>query len=1000
MSGVLRMPRPLAVMAYSGPRNRILGEYQRIQQERQLGNLTNQEFRYIVGELNKQQVKYNRSIAKRAEKREEKRIAQEVIEQEYAKTIERQRKAEANRLAEERARRMVEAVRQEREKKEQAKVARRAERSRASKAEIKKFQDTVVYDETLTYPEFRIAERYGLYQAGRQLEGRDSYYLRVIRYGANTSIWRDEIIELGELMNKPTQIYYDGIAQYIERYESSVFEKVDGEENIPIRARIIISTASAIPSKRIQQAFRDGEKHCVLDPLISLFTSYYENAQNKASQKNYRCIVNTLKALLVEYEQGVPEESMERIAKACRRAIVMYDVLGNEVRVWNRASSKKFHFTNTREHHLDVGHITLDKQYSRATVEELKEILLNLDKDGIFYLYKTHNGQPQSIRSKDGAWAVFNEDYDIYNEFNDEIGIKHCKFNAVKYPIVNQFIKEGTIVHSAPVALCEDPNNLEGVSSVDMSKAYTQHAVAPYYNGFMGAIQQWALLTGKGLEFVRSHLGMFRVRIVSVPTMLEKLGIREGLEYTLTQAELLYMCDVLGLEVEMVAGVWGSRMDIEYTPEMMEKGRYARWAGKLGMEKKNDFYMFKGSREWASHLKNELGEDRVSYYDGFIRVKNPKSRIYTTHHLFAQITAYCRINLLEMMRRVDGELVKVVLDEVYYRGTMKTDGLNVAYKVNKGMKEHNFTDAWYHTCAVDLASWSEYDPTFDGNRVLAGAGGTGKTYSVFHNTSINQPLYIVPSHSLGKDFSKQYGCQYTTIHKFIGLEIDGKKCRAYKDDFRMPEVAFIDENTMIAEEHILKALEMYPTTRFFIAGDMDGKQWYQCRNGKPGQFSKIWMPSREEWTYVDYTKDMRSRDDKLKEMKEIIRSLMRGVFTDGNEKDAMRINSFVRTNYKTVRFEEACKMFNSGDVWIAGTHQTNAKLLEAGIVSGVITSKKEAILSADAEGQKRGSFTIHSFQGRTIEEKRVFVSLDTFEYAMFYTAISRVRSFNQLVFVS
>lgn len=997
MSGVLR---PIAPLAYTGDRATV---YQQFRQAYDDKAITAKTLRDQVIRLNEIQRKYNARLEKARERRAFEKQQREAFEREVRRAEEAERKRVEEALSAERVRRAVEAVRMEREAREakrkaQAK-ARNEEKKRLTR-EVKAFAGTVIYDETLNFNQFSKAESRELYQAGRQLEGHDSFYLRIIRYGADTSIWSDEIIELGNLKNEPTQIYYKGISYYIENYESSVFNKKEGEENILIRARIIISTATTIPSKRIQQAFRDGEKHCVLDPLISLFTTYYENANNKASQKTYRCIVNALKAFLVEYENGVPEEYMERIAKACHRAIVMYDVLGNEVTVWNRSSSKKFHFTNTRENHLDVGHITLDKQYIRVTVDELKEILLKHDTEGIFYLYKTHNGQPQSIRSKDGAWAVFNEDYDIYNEFNDKTGIKHCKFNAVKYPTVNDFLKEGTIVHSAPVALCEDPNNLEGVSSADMSKAYTQHAVAPYYNGFMGAIQQWALLTGKGLEFVRSHLGMFRVRIVSVPTMLEKLGIREGLEYTLTQAELLYMCDVFGLIVELIAGVWGSRMDIEYTPEMMENGRYARWAGKLGMEKKNDFYMFKGSSEWASHLKSELGDDRVSYYDGFIRVKNPKPRMNTTHHLFAQITAYCRINLLEMMRRVDGEIVKVVLDEVYYRGTMKTDGLNVVYKVNKGMKEHNFTDAWYHTSTVDIASWSEYEDTFDGNRVLAGAGGTGKTYSVFHNTSINQPLYVVPSHSLGKDFSKQYGCQYTTIHKFIGLEIDGKKCRAYKDDFRMPEVAFIDENTMIAEEHILKALEMYPTTRFFIAGDMDGKQWYQCRNGKPGQFSKIWMPSREEWTYVDYTKDMRSRDDKLKEFKETIRSLMRGVFTDGNERDAMRINYFVRTNYKTVKFEEACKMFNSGDVWIAGTHQTNAKLLEAGVVSGVITPKKEAILSADAEGQKRGSFTIHSFQGRTIEDKRVFVSLDTFEYAMFYTAISRVRSFNQLVIVA
>ncbi len=190
---------------------------------------------------------------------------------------------------------------------------------------------------------------------------------------------------------------------------------------------------------------------------------------------------------------------------------------------------------------------------------------------------------------------------------------------------------------------------------------------------------------------------------------------------------------------------------------------------------------------------------------------------------------------------------------------------------------------------------------------------------------------------------------------------------------------------------------MYPNSMFYIAGDIDEKQWYQCRNGHPGNFSKVWIPTN--WRFVHYAVDMRSKDDELKLFKTDVRRVMREVFTDGNQTDANRINSYVKKNYKTVTFEEATSMFVNGDIWIAGTHKTNEALLKKGIVSGYINRNKEIVKEDEDGAVKRGSFTTHSFQGLTIETERVFMSLDFFEYAMLYTSISRVCNFNQIVLV-
>lgn len=968
----LRMLRPVAVMAYSGPRNRILTEYQRIQQERQIGNLNNQEFRYIVGELNKQQVKYDRSIAKRAEKREELRIAREEFERIMVREEKKRQRVEEERRATEAARRRVEAERVARETREKAMKEKRE--ARKVRVVEKKWAETIVYDKTVTARTFNEKE---LYDVAKGLT--DQAYLSVSRNG--------EIVFQGviDLPEKAYDKYYDAIQAVLIRYDNNVFEN-------GATVRIVLSRAHEVPPVRLSQKFRDGEKHCVLEPVYQLYKGYYDNSTTDASKKKYKMMVNRVLRLMEEYDEGVPEDKMEEVAKECKRCFVLYNVVGGEYMRYNSKVPHMFHFTNTRANHLEKGHITLDAMYKSVSQEELTRIMKEHDTSNTFYLFKgdLQKGIPQSIRSANGAWAVFNEDYTAYQEFNEKVGVKHYKLNATMYPIVNDFIMDGRLIHSAPVALCDAPNDIMDCEHVDMVKAYTQHHSAPYYDGFMGHVQQWSKLTGKDLDFVRGHLGMYRFRVVECCELMYKLGFRCDKEYTLPGPELLYLCDIMGIVVELVAGAWGSRFNFEYTEEMMTNRRYAKWAGKLSMENKNDAYIFRGDATWGSHLKAELGEDRVSFWGDFIIVKNAKKRVMTSHHITAFITSYERIHMLDMMRSVKGELVKVVLDGLYYRGSLGEVKCEIASKETKA--HMGFGDGWYNEAYADISEWIEYSHVFDGSCVLAGAGGTGKTYSVFNDNSLCKPLYVVPSHLLGRKFKEEYGCEYTTIHKLIGED-----CRPYGEEKSRPANVFLDENTMIDAEWVERALKMYPESRFYIAGDIDGSQWFQCRSGSGKEFSKVWIPNRTEWRYVDYTVDMRSKDSALRMFKEDVRSLMRQVFTDGGVEDAQKIATVIRSSGICKTFNEAVEMFQSGDKWIAGTHRTNKKLLERGVVSGFINARKEV---NDSEGEMRGAFTCHSFQGLTIPTGRVFVSLDMFEYAMFYTAISRVCTFDQLVIIS
>lgn len=735
--------------------------------------------------------------------------------------------------------------------------------------------------------------------------------------------------------------------------------------------RLVIMIADEIPSQRIQQSFRDGVSHCVLQPLYDLWVKYAENSESKATKVRYLQRAKQLYKLQEKYTNGVPEDEMEEVAQVAKRCIIIHDIIGNEIKRYNTKASQYFHFTNTRKNHVDENFITMDKQYVSVTQEQINQIVKNSEWALIGGMYE----KPSNVRTIEGAFAVYNEEYELFNDFSNDIGINNYGINAVKNKPLNQFLKEGRIINSTPISLNELPKDMSNMKHADLEKAYTQHKLCKFYQGFLGKIHHF--VQGKfTIDFIKKNVGMYQFQVIKNDNeILQKLGIYTHQRYTLPSPEILYMISKR-LQVNILGGAFGSTFEFEYTDEMLDNRNYTIWAGKLGMDTDHNTYTFKGDAEWASHLKAELGSDKVNYWSEkkLITIKVDKLSYSTKHHILGFITSYTRINMLELMDSIDGKLYKVILDGIYYEGDIDAD-FEIVYK-NKEVKNHSyFGSGWYTPSEFDINELPNFDTRFDGNCILAGAGGTGKSHSVFNYKGFNDVLYVVPTNDLG--FGS--GHKFTTIHRLVGIE-----CQSYRSMYNIPSVIFIDELTMIEKSWIEKAIQMYPESLILVGGDIDKNQWFQCRNGYTGNFSEIWNPT--DWRYVFYENDYRSLDDKLKQFKSDIRTEMKRIFIDGNMTDTMKIKQYILNKVKSIGFDEAVKQHVSGDMWITGTHKTRDKL-------------KKSNVECEFNNKKQNGFTTHSFQGMTIADRKVFITMDMFEYAMYYTAISRVRNFNQLVFV-
>jgi hypothetical protein len=754
----------------------------------------------------------------------------------------------------------------------------------------------------------------------------------------------------------------------------------NGNAKFELGDTFLILQPTPISAEKLVQRFRDGINHCVFVPMIDKLSKMAMNSTD-ATKKRLIQRIKKLNALAITYNAYVPEDKMEEVVKVSGCKFVLCDMFKNEIAVYNKNGRVGCLVgTNGRENHIDIG-VIVESDPIELEQDDMNKLWRKVKSDYSankeFYRIDgdLKEGLPTKICTLKGAWAVKDPMRDACMEFDKSLGIINYKINAMKQPELNDFLKAGRIVNSWSCGL----NDAEATGCADMPSAYTQFKKCHKYAGFLGHIHQFR--SGVfSVHFVKEHLGYYQIIVRGgINWMFEKLGMYVGLRTVLFSPELLYFIEN-GLEVDIVQGAWGSRFDFDFPDYMMKDRRYCVWAGRLGMERRETSHTIPATETWASHLATE---HKVFYWrnEGLVTVKKPVKKCFTAHHILGALTSYTRIQMMEAMKMFEpSQLISVVMDGIYYRGK-KPLGLEW-FKDKKARVTEN-SMPWYSQ--EELAVFPLMSKVI-GNALLTGQGGSGKTYSVFKDNGFNTILYVSPSHILGQDVREKYGAKYTTIHKLIGID-----CRPYREENRVPPVIFVDEITQIDSGWVDKVFKMYPESLILLAGDIDSSgRWFQCRSGGGEEWNTIWKPVDVD--VIEYLEDRRSRDSDLKALKLRIRNAMKQCDL---ECGLYQMQEWAERKLPISNFE-----FVDGDTCIAGTHRTNEKLLLKGVVSGYY--KKGGFVS-DVEMlgyDKRGSFTIHSYQGKTIEKGNVWIFIDDlFEYAMLYTAVSRAVNFSQIKFV-
>ena len=716
--------------------------------------------------------------------------------------------------------------------------------------------------------------------------------------------------------------------------------------------QVRIFRGAQLVGRNIAQVFRDNETNtCFFDAVRRCINEKIENAKADKTRRNYKTKLNRLTGFELKYPNGVSVKDIGEIAVELGFHIEIEDILHTKLHTFGHPNhSIKIVLTNTRVNHIDL---LTNQEPVKVTAAELDDIVeKNKNK---FHIIRNGTNPPNNIETVDGCYVLDNPDQELINQVNDQV--RHCRYDALQHPELNEFLRAGRIVNSETLKFDEYTSSTK---LIDMKNAYTNHTSCPFYEGFLGQVQQFRPVN----RIV--DVGFYKVEIDHINRFCTRLGMKPGQVLVMFSAEIRYFQKHHDVEFTILAGAWGSVQGIEYPSEFVNRKLYQKWTGRLSMPDNfhSTRYTFPANREFAEMLKSQYENTKYWNHSGQATVEIPKKKVMVAHHIFGAITSYTRINMMIEMEKYKG-IKAVQLDGIFLDDELTNVGPLFRKKDIKQFPEEFNEEIPYWYVGVEVSDG--FAPTTElitRSSALIGQGGSGKTTAILTDRGYINPLYVVPTNQL-----KEGKSNAITLHKLLGIQTE---CYNVKHS---PTVILMDEITMCKKEWIEMIPRIYPKALILYAGDLDRRQHYQCRGGSVVNPEEIWSIP-DSMPVVEFVNDYRAKDEALKTMKLDLRSEMRKVYTDGGVADTNKIKAYIRKNFAVMPLAQAVEEAAADSIFMWSTHRVEKLIPETFVSKGV-----------------------HMFQGQTIEDKHIYICMDFFEYAMPYTALSRGRHSSQITFV-
>jgi hypothetical protein len=906
--------------------------------------------------------------------------------------------------------------------KEQAKLRIKEEKFYKSKVDIFKWEGEV-------YP---LIEKFKKY-AGKTI---------TIKYIVNGEV----ILDVNVFINDSVNSWWKKEGQYLLIYPDNLFNEYEGG------ILYIYEENQLIKSNKLKQYFKEGEKNCLLYPVLNWIDDVIDNCKTKKTAQNYMSIKNKVNKLIEsETERGVFEEKLQDIADNLQVSFTIEKPLCDIKFIQalsNKKALKHFKYINTRFNHVELGKIENNYVYTnnynivdRKTLLEMKNELISKN---IHFNYKKDLHNISSITTLEGTYHLSNEFNEYTNQFEIDTGLINCKIDDVDDKELSLFVKNGT--HYNSTIDFKDVNdykrNLKILNHADMEKAYIKYKLSKYYEGFLGKITDFRP-TDKIV-----NTGLYRIENLKLPKGLlrqynNKMKIFMS-NNIYTSAELKFLSDN-GATYDITCGAWGVKtLDFDMDTEEFNrkydgvKG-YAKYIGKCDSHRINKkYYTYSYNEQDAENIANNTTGE-VTKVENEICVSYEKKHNYHLGHFTAFITAYQRLNVLEQLFSMDiNSIVRVCVDGIYYLGD-EVKYLN-AFRFKDDKTLENWGDKFYISNLSKNTRENYYADTREhyAKQLFKGAGGNGKTHFNLLDQGLVKPLYVAPSWKLATKKRNDYET-YSNVWYYI-ITNDIEEISKIK---RFHNVLIIDEVSMMAEEMKQTIFTNFSDMKLIFCGDIgfQAPPFNNKYNSETKRLSEwnlfISRKSKETglsfkecaYTYKDeYTKSLlnklvemnetgfdnvvemkqnyRFKCDKLKSLIGEIRMFISlGVHSKIIneyilEQLSNRIvnNDYVKNNYK-INDMILCRSHETKDIYTEMFKHLN----KWSILENTREHKNGDIIISDEKPnckcEIRHAYTVHSIQGETAEHN-LYINMDNyFDSRILYTAISRAKTLDQIYLV-
>lgn len=765
-----------------------------------------------------------------------------------------------------------------------------------------------------------------------------------------------------------------------------------------------------ITNLKIKQAFKEGITNCLLTPIKDWAIETLENSKSKSAKSRYNGIIKNVEEFEKICINGVPEDLIPEICNKLQIDISV-QMPYCETKFIDCQSIKKrlkhFNFLNTRINHIEyvgynqkeeieINEITNLNKFVESSKNEIKEIKEKLDLNNEFNYY---NKNLTTLYTSNKIYKVKSEFGEIVNEFEKDNNMFEYSIDDITQPELSKFITEGTHYNST-VDFTDKNDLVNSKYHYDMEAAYAKFYECKFYKGFLGKItdfRQCNKIEGVGLyKICNLNFSNAYKSFVSYNNKMEIY--KNNCVYPSPELEMLKSMRV---SFDIIAGCWGVKeFDFRFNENMLnmkEEGvkYYAKWCGLIDSHKLTKDMWFKGDYNMAQMINKNYGEGIVRWYEnGEICVSYPKKHNFHKGHITAFITSYQRISVLEQLMTIDFENIKrICVDGIYF--TQDEVVCKNVFRPKKDFKFGNDAGTSYISNNEGNIENNFYDlREHNAKELFIGAGGNGKTHKNLIDKGLIKILYCSPSWKLARNKQTEYGCKVQVWANILSIDPE------QQNKIKRNNVLLIDEASMMTEDQKQFIFKTYSNMKLIFCGDL-GYQLsciFGTEMNKEG-FDKI----------IKNNINYRCKDNRLLEILNKLRTMIE------YDLPKWEINNWVIQEFK--KFNKYIKVdeidYKIEDMILTGTNKLKdyfTKLFDKNfgeINKYYITSNNrlysngEIIIGTkpDIKCEIRHSFTTHSIQGETAYHNLYIDSSKMFDSRMFYTAISRAKTLDQIFII-